>query len=88
MRRNLIILATTCAVLGVVLGSLLHPVSGPVGLTAQEPSVALPSPADVSAFTPEEQVNIQVYEDVNRSVVNITTRAVRTNMMFMEVVPT
>lgn len=88
MRRNLIILATTCAVLGVVLGSLLHPVSSTVRLTAQEPSVALPPPPDVSAFTPEEQVNIRVYENVNRSVVNITTRAVRTNMMFMEVVPT
>jgi S1-C subfamily serine protease len=89
MRRNLFVLATTCALVGIVLGSLLHPVSSPVDLAAQEPvKAALPPPPDLSAFMPDEQVNIRVYDNVNRSVVNITTRAVRTNMMFMEVIPT
>ena len=42
----------------------------------------------MSEFTPDEQRSIRVYEAVNRSVVNITTRAVRTDMMFMDIVPT
>lgn len=75
MHRNLFILATTCALVGVTLGSLLHPVSSPVDLSAQEPSKAAVSPPlDLSDFTAEEQVNIRVYDNVNRSVVNITTR--------------
>jgi S1-C subfamily serine protease len=89
MHRNLFILATTCALVGVTLGSLLHPVSSPVDLSAQEPSkAAVPPPLDLSDFTAEEQVNIRVYDNVNRSVVNITTRAVRTDLMFMDIVPT
>ena len=89
MHRNLFILATTCALVGVTLGSLLHPVSSPVDLSAQEPSkAAVPPPPDLSDFTAEEQVNIRVYDNVNRSVVNITTRAVRTDIMFMDIVPT
>jgi S1-C subfamily serine protease len=89
MHRNLFILATTCALVGVTLGSLLHPVSSPVDLSAQEPSkAAVPPPPDLSDFTAEEQVNIRVYDNVNRSVVNITTRAVRTDLMFMDIVPT
>jgi S1-C subfamily serine protease len=89
MHRNLFILATTCALVGVTLGSLLHPVSSPVDLSAQEPSkAAVPPPLDLSDFTAEEQVNIRVYDNVNRSVVNITTRAVRTDLMFIDIVPT
>ncbi len=40
---------------------------------------AAPLPDD---FTPEERVNIAVYEHVNRSVVNITTRSVRNEGFF------
>lgn len=36
-------------------------------------------------FTPEERVNIAVYENVNRSVVNITTRSTRLEGFFLEV---
>jgi len=36
-------------------------------------------------FTPEEQVNIAVYEAVNRSVVNINTKAVAAGLFLMEV---
>jgi len=39
------------------------------------------------ALTPEEQVSIRVYEDVNRSVVNITTRSVRADNFFLQAVP-
>src|SRR5260221_5664260 len=34
-------------------------------------------PAEDHSLTPEEQVNVAVYEHVNRSVVNINTRTVR-----------
>ena len=37
---------------------------------------------DLSQYTPEEQVRIQVYERVNRSVVHITTRIVTSDSFF------
>jgi S1-C subfamily serine protease len=39
---------------------------------------------DWSDFTAEERVYIEVYEQVNRSVVNITTKAVKTELFFAE----
>jgi S1-C subfamily serine protease len=39
--------------------------------------------SDVSRLTPEERVNVAVYERVNRSVVNINTRTVRADPFFM-----
>lgn len=39
-------------------------------------------------YTPEEAVNIAVYEKVNRSVVNIDTQAVKVDNFFMLAVPT
>lgn len=42
---------------------------------------------DLSRFTPEEQVNIRVYESTNRSVVNINTRGVRVDTLFRVAVP-
>lgn len=35
-------------------------------------------------FTPEERINIAVYEKCNRSVVNITTRGTRAELFFLE----
>ncbi len=40
-----------------------------------------------TALTPDEQVNVFVYENVNRSVVNITTRNVKVDNFFLRVVP-
>ncbi len=40
-----------------------------------------------TSLTPEEQVNVFVYENVNRSVVNITTRNVKVDNFFLRVVP-
>ncbi|MHB8864813.1 MAG: S1C family serine protease [Pirellulaceae bacterium] len=94
MLRHLFILGTTCALVGVTLGSLLHPVSSPIDLSAQEPAKAAAaktiaaSTDDSSEFTLDEQRSIRVYEAVNRSVVNITTRAVRTDMMYTDILPT
>lgn len=42
---------------------------------------------DKAAYTPEETVNIGVYEKVNRSVVNIDTQAVKVDNFFMLAVP-
>ena len=57
-----------------------------VGLGAAGlPAESLPLP---EGLTPEERVNITVYERVNRGVVNITTRTVRPDVfLLMEVVP-
>ena len=58
--------------------------------------VPVPSPRAVPAavrsasedeFTPDERVNIAVYDKVNRSVVNITTRSVRPDSFMMLQVP-
>jgi S1-C subfamily serine protease len=43
---------------------------------------AMPAAAAPDDFTPEERVNIAVYEQANRSVVNITTRSVRNEGFF------
>ncbi len=45
-----------------------------------------PPPSDLDELTPEERVNIAVYENVNRSVVNVTTRGYRGDrFLFVEV---
>ncbi len=42
---------------------------------------------DSEELTVEEQVSVRVYEDSNRSVVNITTRTVRADNFFLQPVP-
>jgi S1-C subfamily serine protease len=59
------------------------PRQGEVRLPA---GAADPPPAD--ELTPDERVNIAVYENVNRAVVNITTRGVRGEGFFLLEVPT
>lgn len=53
------------------------------------PRAAIPAarpPADPLAdFTPEERTNIMVYEKANRSVVHITTKSVRAELLVLEV---
>ena len=54
-----------------------------------DPDYTPGAPAGLDAdLTPEERVNIAVYESVNRSVVNIDTRSVRTDGFWMFEVPT
>lgn len=79
------------AVLGAVFMVLL--VDGPGitnGLIAQEfgraPNPQVAALPDVR-LTPEEQVNIAVYDNVNMSVVNISTKTVRTDSFFLFEVP-
>lgn len=45
-------------------------------------------PRDANGLTVEERVNVMVYENCNRSVVNISTRGVREATIFMIDVPT
>lgn len=45
-------------------------------------------PRDADGLTAEERVNVMVYENCNRSVVNISTRGVREATIFMIDVPT
>ena len=70
--------------LAIVIGAVLG-AAGP-GVRGQAIS---PPPVDASSgrdFTPEERTNIAVYEAVNRSVVNINTKAtVATGLFLMEV---
>jgi S1-C subfamily serine protease len=51
----------------------------PVGACAQERL-----PLDLEDYTPEERVYIEVYERVNRSVVNITTKSARVDFFLRE----
>jgi S1-C subfamily serine protease len=101
MKKQLI-LCGLCALLGAAAALLIasgkwreNPAA------AQEPSggppqVAqfgqrLPAPPrpedDLAHLTPEERVNVLVYERVNRAVVNISTRSVRADSFFMFEVP-
>jgi S1-C subfamily serine protease len=60
----------------------------PTGGAAARPTTRLPTTAPRSTeLTPEEQVNIAVYEQVNRSVVNINTKSVRSDAFFFFEVP-
>jgi S1-C subfamily serine protease len=60
----------------------------PVQSFAQPPAIRpgsvsrLPVPASDLELSPEERINIAVYEKVNRSVVNIKTETVRTDAFF------
>jgi S1-C subfamily serine protease len=61
------------------------PVSIPPSLAS--PTVPLTESA-LQGLTPEERVNVKVYQSVNRGVVNINTRSVQTDRFMMFEVPT
>ncbi len=93
-----VLLCLLSAVVGGVLGVvLIDPPDTASKSAAQEPvrqlaapprSARLPNTAtDYSHLTPEERVNVSVYEKVNRSVVNITTRSVSSSRVFLLEVP-
>ncbi len=89
MERRLIGLVIVAASIGAVLGQLaVSWWNKPLEVRAQEqpPPRALGQPGPpmetASQWTPEELVNIHVYEHTNRSVVHITTRAVVQDLFF------
>lgn len=53
----------------------------------EKPFIAPPRAEDdtLAEFTPEERTNILVYEQANRSVVHITTKSVRAELLILEV---
>lgn len=87
-------LTGACAVLW--FSQLEHSLSQPV-LAQSAPRIGRPTEAtrvdfrpewfDAQGLTPEEAVNIAVYERCNRSVVNISTVSVRADFLFMTAVP-
>jgi len=48
---------------------------------------AIPDPRDLEELTPEERVNIAVYENVNRAVVHVTTVGLRGDRFFFMEIP-
>jgi S1-C subfamily serine protease len=72
------------AVLGGLLSALFASRNGgEPQLVAQDGRVGVLGSRIDDGLTPEERTNISVYDRVNRSVVNITTRVVQPDMFFM-----
>src|SRR5262245_53666427 len=94
--NHYVVIVAASALAGAALTELWR-ASSPTRLAAQEPrnvtaSAVAPSPvtrlpqpgaAPENSLTPEEQVNVSVYEQVNRSVVNINTKTVRSDVFFL-----
>jgi len=55
--------------------------------TRSQAGLPAPSPVGLDELTPEEQVNIAVYEAANRSVVNVTTSGYQGDRIFFVPVP-
>jgi S1-C subfamily serine protease len=81
--KKYVLLCGISACLGGLVSTLLtsRPIEPP--LSAQDRQLGLPPPPANAGLTPDEQVNVAVYEKVNRSVVNITTKITRPEMFFM-----
>ncbi len=67
--------------------SLPLPPSDPTAVAPPATAAVRPNPMESSEFTAEERVNIWVYEQVNRSVVNITTRGYQGERFLLIEVP-
>lgn len=96
--RNTALLCLLCGLSGTVLGVLLHERPGPSSVAAQDtisqegplltkfnPSYAERLPAVEPELTSEELVNVAVYEQCNRSVVNINTKVSTEAFFFLEI---
>jgi S1-C subfamily serine protease len=65
------------------------PTGDAAGVAPLPPAAAnQPAPAELQKLTPDEQVNVMVYQNVNRSVVNINTRGLQTDRFSLFAVPT
>ncbi len=85
--KKYLVLCAVSAFAGVLASSLFtHRSIEPV-ISAQDSSLGEIHPAVTDEFTPEERVNIAVYEKVNRSVVNITTTIEGPDIMFFSFEP-
>jgi len=79
--KKYVVLCALSALLGGVLSTALTTHSVEPRLSAQEAPALRAAIQD--ELTPDERVNVAVYERVNRSVVNITTLIVRPDMFLM-----
>ncbi len=66
---------------------VIVPVIPPAAPPAVSAPPAVTDPRLAFDYTPEERVNISVYEDVNRGVVNITTRGFQGDRFLMIEIP-
>ncbi len=80
-------LCTLSALLGGSVAAVLTMHSSQPQLAAQDQAAANQDRELADGLTPEERVNIAVYDKVNRSVVNIETRMMRAEMLFMTEAP-
>ncbi|HWB09093.1 MAG TPA: trypsin-like peptidase domain-containing protein [Pirellulales bacterium] len=85
-----LLLCASMAVLGAVLAVAFshHAPPLPAAEKPKAPQQPAAQPSGLAEFTPDERVNISVYEQVNRSVVNISTKGVREGDFFFFEVPT
>jgi S1-C subfamily serine protease len=81
------LLCISMAVLGAALALALTHHAPPLPAAEKPKESPRPAPA-LGDLTPDERVNISVYEQVNRSVVNISTKGVREGDFFFFEVPT
>ncbi len=87
--KKTLIFCMISATFGALLAIALTRNSAEQPVSAQESSRRVAFGAAADEFTPEERVNIAVYEKVNRGVVNITTHSARRDaLFFFEEVPT
>jgi S1-C subfamily serine protease len=81
--KKTMLLCIFSAGLGAVVSTLLTSRAVGPTLVAQDVQRGVLGTPVENNFTAEERVNISVYDRVNRSVVNITTRVVQPDMLFM-----
>lgn len=72
------------------LSAAQEPAPWPAAVAAQPPAGAAPAAQDANAafnaLTPDERVNVTVYQHVNRSVVNINTKGITGDLLMFEIV--
>ncbi|HUY32679.1 MAG TPA: trypsin-like peptidase domain-containing protein [Pirellulales bacterium] len=86
--RKSLVLCFGSALSGGLLAIFLTEDHGPPIAFAQAAARERAAKVPDDGLTPEEHVNIAVYDNVNRAVVNINTRGVRSGNLFMIEVPT
>ncbi len=85
--RKTLFLCTISALAGAWLSTWLTVPRAEPEAVAQESRLGLPRPPVDDELTPDERVNVSVYENVNRSVVNITTKVGRPDTFFFSLEP-
>jgi S1-C subfamily serine protease len=88
MKQVLLCLGMAALGAALAMAFIHHAPPLPAAEKPKEPQQPAAHPSPLADFTPDERVNISVYEQVNRSVVNISTKGVREGDFFFFEVPT